>query len=169
MREEAGGRAAAASGHGRDGRVLVRGLPGVGQELVEPARGPAGRQLAQDIREVRQRRDAALGARADQAVQRRRATRRIVRAGEEMVFPAQRDVRELLLADIVVETQAAVLDEARERLPVVEDREKLRRPKLTGLPTARQDWVVFDRAAATVVSAGSVPSSVEKENGVTSC
>ena len=69
------------------------------QELIEPASAPAAGELAEDVREVRQRWDAVLRASARQAVQRRGALRRLMRAGDEVVLAPEGHVAQLLLAD----------------------------------------------------------------------
>jgi hypothetical protein len=83
-------------------------------------RGPAVCQLAQHVGQIRQRRHTVLRGCTHEAVDRSGAARSIMRAGEEEVLPAERDVAQLLLAKIVVQVQAAVFDEARECRPLVQ-------------------------------------------------
>jgi hypothetical protein len=61
---------------------------------------------------------ACAGAR--ETVEQRGVLRGIVRASEEEILPAERDVMELLLAEVVVGREAAVLQKACERRPLVQ-------------------------------------------------
>ena len=69
------------------------------EEFIQAVGIPPARQLGEDVREVRQRWHPVLGAGSRQAVQGGGAPRRVVRAREQVVLPAERDVTELLLAE----------------------------------------------------------------------
>ena len=71
--------------------------PPVRQESVQALEIPAGRELAEDIREVGHRRHVILGAGSQQAVEVGGASRRIVGACEKVVLPTQGDIAKLLL------------------------------------------------------------------------
>lgn len=98
----------------------VQPVPSIGQQFLEPAVGPAGRELAQHVGEIRQRRHAVLGTCAHDAAERSGAVCRVVRAREEEVLAAESHVAHLLLADIVVGRKPSVVKEARERRPMPE-------------------------------------------------
>ena len=75
--------------------------PGVGEELVEPVRIPPRAELAEDVGEVRQRRDPIEGAGPRQAVEVRCAPRRVMRAGEQVVLPVHGHVAQLLFDEVM--------------------------------------------------------------------
>jgi hypothetical protein len=83
----------------RDGRVAGRHFgqtPPMREELVEPVLRPAGRELGEHVRKVRQRWNPVLGAGACEAVEVCCPSRRFVRACEQVVLAAECDVPELL-------------------------------------------------------------------------
>lgn len=83
-------------------RRVGRGAPASGrQELVEAALGPPRGHLAQDVGEIGQGRHTILRAGAEQTVERGRAAGGRVRSSKEIVFPAEREGAELLLAEIM--------------------------------------------------------------------
>ena len=101
--------------------LAVERLPAVGQQLVEAALRPPRGHLAQYVGEIGQGRHTILRAGAEQTVERGSAAGGRVRSSKEIVFPAEREVAELLLADIVVETEPPVVDKPRQRRPVVQE------------------------------------------------
>jgi hypothetical protein len=95
-------------------------VPAVGEQFFEPALVPAVCQPAQHVRQVRQRRHVVLRAGAQDAVQRGYPARRVMRAREQVVLPPERHIPNLLLADVVVRAETAIVQEAVERSPVMQ-------------------------------------------------
>lgn len=81
---------------------------------------PSGAELREDVGEIGQGRDTVLGAGPGEAVEGGGVSCGVVGPGEEVVLPPERDVAQLLLAQIVIEADTSVVDEARQRDPVVE-------------------------------------------------
>jgi len=71
----------------------------VGQQLLEAVGVPSRAELPQHVRQVRQWRDSVLRAGPHQTVELGGTPRRIVRAGEQVVAPAESDAAQLLLGD----------------------------------------------------------------------
>ena len=81
---------------------------------------PSIGELSEHISEVGQRWDFVLCAGAHEAVENGGASRGVMRATEEIVASTESDGPHLLLTDIIVKTQASIVDEAIESRPVVE-------------------------------------------------
>src|SRR5215472_18618277 len=96
------------------------GLPATRQELVNTALGPARREFAQHVREVSKGRDTLQRARPGEAIEYRRPLRRTMRAEEEKIVPAQGDRPQLLFAQIVVQLETPILEEAGECRPLID-------------------------------------------------
>ena len=72
---------------------------------------------ADDIVEVVPRVDVVVAAGGQQRADDRHVPGGIVVAAEEVVFPAERDGADLVLGEVVVEQQPAVLEDARHVVP----------------------------------------------------
>ena len=102
------------------GRSTV-GLPDVGQEMIEAALAPTGGELVENVGEIGQWRETVEGGRTHEAVERSGAVSATVRTGEEIVGSSDCYVTDLAFAEIVVEAESAVVEEASECRPLVED------------------------------------------------
>src|SRR6266516_8175193 len=77
------------------------------------------RDAEQHVLEIGERRDADQFAALDERVQECRAASPFKAASKEPVLPTDRDESELILGAIVVDGQAAILNEALERRPLI--------------------------------------------------
>jgi hypothetical protein len=96
-------------------------LPAIWQQLVEAVGRPTVGELGEHGGEIGQQGHVVQGGGAQEAVEGRGAAGGVVGSGEEVVLATERDVADLALAEVVVEVEAAVVEEAGERVPVIEE------------------------------------------------
>ena len=96
----------------------MQSLPPIRQQFIQSVVRPASGEPVQHVGQVRQRWDMVLYTRAHYAVKSCGTTCRLVGACEQVVLASQRDVTQLLLADVVIRRKTSVVEEARQRCPL---------------------------------------------------
>jgi hypothetical protein len=85
------------------------------EQRIQLGGGASGGQLREDVGQVRKWRNAVLRAGSQQTVESGSPSGRVMRSAEEIIAPAQCDIAQLALTQVVVTTEATVFDESRQR------------------------------------------------------
>src|SRR5207302_5447537 len=94
--------------------------PSVGEDLVDAIHRPAGGELPEHVGDVRDRIDSLHSAGGENGERDSGALGALIRTGEHPVFAADGHAAELALDEPVIDLESAVVEEAREHVPIAD-------------------------------------------------